>query len=336
MSISVDEAAGNIIENGSSFFGGEPLLEFNLIKDVIEYVEKKALEIEFQKRYHIVYRLTTNGYLLKDEFVEFFKSKDCLLDVSLDGPKEEHDKFRVTRNGQKTWNRIMYNLQKIKKRYPEYYEKNVSYIATIHPHHNGKAIDGFFINNRDLFNEEKVRINNVDIERLKENERKFFIKKFETKSELELRQAMDQLGLKFNFKTIQANSSFTGTCFPGSEKFFVSSSGELNICEKASELCPKIGHVNTGFDFDGIRKILRDYNEKIIENRCWECEQWFLCGVCIINAFINGRFEFNCSIKKSYSYLLKQYIERREDDEKKYSYSINSNNNSIVDFIEQL
>ncbi|HLP48285.1 MAG TPA: hypothetical protein VK469_20245 [Candidatus Kapabacteria bacterium] len=126
--------------------------------------------------------------------------------------------------------------------------------------------------------------------------------------------------------------------FTASIIIFVSSAGSLNICEKASEDCPKIGHVDNGFDFDGIRKILRNYNEKIIENKCWDCELWFLCNVCIAHAYIDDRFEFNCcSIKKTHLYSIKHYLEKTEEEnDKKYASYIYSSNRNITDFIDQL
>jgi uncharacterized protein len=316
------------------FYGGEPLLEFDLIKKIIQYAENAAVNTGFHKRFDIVYRLNTNGYLLNVEKVAYFKEKNALVDVSLDGPEEEHDKFRVTASGRKTWGRIMKNLKRIKERYPGYYKQNISYLVTLHPHHNCKKIDRFFMDNRDLFYDKKVKLNPINMDALKNDEKEYLLKTAGPPSELYTAQSMQQyIDPKFKLKTRQPGDPLTGTCFPGGEKLFVSSLGALNICEKASEECPKIGHVNTGFDFGAIRQMMKEYNEEIIRNRCWECDYWFLCPVCLANAYKMGRFEFKCSIKKSHSPFLKKYLEKREEeDEKENLHPINR----AADFIDQL
>jgi uncharacterized protein len=321
------------------FYGGEPLLEFDLIKRIIKYVEESAAKTGFYKKFDIFYRLTTNGYLLNGEKADYLKQEDVLLDVSIDGPGEEHNKFRVTANGQGTWAQIMSNLKNIKNRYPDYYENNMAFLVTIHPHHNCEEIDRFFMDNQDYFPLEKTKFNTVNTDQLKDDEKERLKKNIGSLGKLYIDKTM-QLNYepKFKFAIRQPGSKLTGTCFPGSEKLSVSASGELSVCEKASEKCPKIGNVNTGFDFDGIRELMKDYNEEITRNRCWECDYWFLCGVCIATASYDGkRFDFNCSIEQSFAPGLKKYLEKKEcEDDEKYSHCSNRTNNSIIDFIEQL
>lgn len=79
-----------------TFFGGEPLSNFPLIKDVVLYAN------DFFKKHKakVDYNLTTNGTLLNETIIDFFKKYRIGLTLSMDGPKDIHDKTRLT-NAQK-------------------------------------------------------------------------------------------------------------------------------------------------------------------------------------------------------------------------------------------
>ena len=317
------------------FYGGECLLEFELVKKIIESTKSKAISTDLYRRFDLRFRVTTNGYLLDDNtIVDYLVAQNVLLDVSLDGPESEHDKFRVTAKGYKTWAKVMENIRGIKNRYPGYYDSNVNYLVTLHPHHDGTAIDRFFLDHPLLFKKDRLKFNQVNIIGLEKDEVLRLIKTINKPSEIRLEKKFHDLKDKFDFKTRNSMTSYTTTCFPGATKMFVDSDGSIHICEKMTDKAPKIGNVSTGFDFDKIREIVRQYNEEIIKNRCWECECWFLCDVCLAKAYRTEVCRFDCSIKESYPELLKEYLERIEtEDEKEYNGCDKSN---MIDFIESL
>lgn len=78
---------------------------------------KKA--IEFQKKYGrgrpIVNCFQTNGTLLNDEWCEFFKKEQVLVGVSIDGPQEFHDEFRIMKRGGTSWHKVMQSISLLKK-----------------------------------------------------------------------------------------------------------------------------------------------------------------------------------------------------------------------------
>jgi uncharacterized protein len=96
------------------FYGGEALLELKLVTDIIEYAKKRFREERMDDMFSLIFRLNTNGYLLNDEIVDILVKHNIAVDVSLDGPQEEHDKFRVTKEGEDTWDVIRQNLARIK------------------------------------------------------------------------------------------------------------------------------------------------------------------------------------------------------------------------------
>lgn len=81
---------------GIAFFGGEPLLRKQLIYDVVEYTHQK----EDNKKYF--FKITTNGLLLDDAFIEYACKKNIYIALSMDGIAEAHDRHRITANGQPT------------------------------------------------------------------------------------------------------------------------------------------------------------------------------------------------------------------------------------------
>ncbi|MDX2180060.1 MAG: quinohemoprotein amine dehydrogenase maturation protein [Bryobacteraceae bacterium] len=78
-----------------TFFGGETLMNFPLLKWVVEYANTQARE----RGQYIDYSLTTNGTLLTPEIIDFLVENSIGVTVSIDGPKEMHDALRVYSNG---------------------------------------------------------------------------------------------------------------------------------------------------------------------------------------------------------------------------------------------
>lgn len=89
-----------------SFFGGEPLMNFETLQYCVEYSE--MLCKKYDKR--ISYNLTTNATLLNAEMMDFFIKHDFSYIISLDGSKEENDKFRVKPNGTGTYDSVVAKL----------------------------------------------------------------------------------------------------------------------------------------------------------------------------------------------------------------------------------
>ncbi len=87
---------------GMVFFGGEPLLHKDLIRETIEYCKWK--ENECNTYFH--YKVTTNGLLLDEEFLEYSLKENIFIALSFDGIKEAHDMNRIDKAGLGTFSRI--------------------------------------------------------------------------------------------------------------------------------------------------------------------------------------------------------------------------------------
>ena len=90
------------------FFGGEPLMNFQVVKDLVAY----ARSIEAEKGKHFRFTLTTNGMLVDDEVIDFANRECHNVVLSLDGRQEIHDRFRVDYAGKGSWERIVPKFQK--------------------------------------------------------------------------------------------------------------------------------------------------------------------------------------------------------------------------------
>lgn len=91
----VDMAMKSNDSTGLVFFGGEPLLEKELIYKTVEYSKKRAAEVNYQHKFY--YKITTNGLLLDEEFLQF--SKDCGMVVGFSHDGLMHDTCRVLPDG---------------------------------------------------------------------------------------------------------------------------------------------------------------------------------------------------------------------------------------------
>ena len=90
------------------FFGGEPLMNFQVVKDLVAYA--RSIEQEKGKRFR--FTLTTNGMLVDDEVIDFANRECHNVVLSLDGRQEIHDRFRVDYAGKGSWERIVPKFQK--------------------------------------------------------------------------------------------------------------------------------------------------------------------------------------------------------------------------------
>ena len=91
------------------FFGGEPLMNFDVVKRLVAY----ARSIEKQHGKNFRFTLTTNGLLIDDDVIDFANRECHNVVLSLDGRKEIHDRFRVDYAGNGSWERIVPKFQKM-------------------------------------------------------------------------------------------------------------------------------------------------------------------------------------------------------------------------------
>ena len=105
-----------LVENSGSrrhlevdFFGGEPLLNWEVCKELVKY--GRELEKKYDKIFN--FTLTTNGVLIDDDVIDFTDREMGNVVLSMDGRKETHDRMRHSKSGTGTYDRIMDNFRKL-------------------------------------------------------------------------------------------------------------------------------------------------------------------------------------------------------------------------------
>lgn len=119
-----------------SFYGGEPLLNFDFIQQMVGYISDLQL-FESTK-----YSITTNGMLLL-KHIDYLVEKDFSIDVSLDGNRE-NNRFRVDLNNNNSFDVVIDALEKIREKYPEFFSKNINFQSVLSSANSVDSITRFF------------------------------------------------------------------------------------------------------------------------------------------------------------------------------------------------
>ncbi|MGL5677063.1 MAG: thioether cross-link-forming SCIFF peptide maturase [Cellulosilyticaceae bacterium] len=136
MSLEVGKAAIDFLAKNSGhrknievdFFGGEPLMNFDVVKGVVDYA--RSIEEETGKNFR--FTMTTNGILLNDEIIDYLNEHMYNVVLSLDGRPETNDRMRPTCNGKGSYDVILPKFKKlVEKRGGKQY-----YIRGTFTHHN--------------------------------------------------------------------------------------------------------------------------------------------------------------------------------------------------------
>lgn len=101
--------SGNRVNLEVDFFGGEPLMNWDVVKQLVEY--GRSLEKANNKKFR--FTLTTNGVLLNDEIMEYLNKEMSNVVLSLDGRKEVNDNMRPFRTGKGSYDLIVPKFQKL-------------------------------------------------------------------------------------------------------------------------------------------------------------------------------------------------------------------------------
>ncbi|WP_242835729.1 Cys-rich peptide radical SAM maturase CcpM [Ruminiclostridium josui] len=278
------------------FYGGEPLLEFELIKKCVKYAKEQAEGKE------ISFSITTNATLLSEDIIKYLSENDIMLTISLDGPKEIHNKNRkFAGSGVGSFDKIMENLEILKERYPEYFN-NILFNVVIDPTVDFKCISEFFVNYdtvKDTIQMATLPSTNYSNKNvtMSDNFRADynyeFFKIFLSKLGRLEKKYISNFNLSYFERlknTYYEKKALTtglldyghpgGPCIPGQMRLFMNVDGVFYPCERVSETSEvmKIGTVEKGFDIEKCLKILNI--GKITEQSCINCWAFRYCSQC--------------------------------------------------------
>ena len=121
-----------------SFYGGEPLMNFNFIREIVEYVETR-LSCPHRK---FLFSMTTNAILLH-RYMDYLVEHNFHILVSLDG-NEKNDSYRVDHNGNCSFERVVRNVDLLREKYPDFFDKNVNFNSVFHNRSTIEEVYRFF------------------------------------------------------------------------------------------------------------------------------------------------------------------------------------------------
>ena len=251
-----------------SFYGGEPLLMFRLIKEVVEYVKREYC----QRTVH--FNLTTNGTLFTPEIVQYFIKNNIQIMFSLDGPKEVHDKNRIFAGSNRgSFEKLRDSMKMIYSMDRKYYKKNVSFNTVLDPQNELRTIYEFLDKDRlisknlsrisvlnDNYTDKQCEFSGEFVEEQEYEYFKCFLSKLKRINEKFVARAVkeefdnEMREIKQHEEKMQEEISkvnhHSGPCIPGAKKIFVTAEGNIYPCERVSEISEvsKIGDIKKGID----------------------------------------------------------------------------------------
>ena len=301
----IDYAAQNAGEDiAITFYGGEPLIKFDLIKWCVEYAKEKL------QGKNLSFNLTTNLTLMTAEMAEYFASVEQFnLLCSLDGDEQSHDAYRVYQDGRGSFAAAIQGLKLLTDAMKDEAVNRLSINAVFAPPYTIEHVQRIydFFEKLEWFPKDmKVTLtypsegsvdDKAEIESLtyeKDGEYYVFNPLVEWNSKMlsDGEKALSQFNddslvkrlLKIHNRRIEDTPfelhGFNSCCIPAARRLFISTSGDLRVCERVG-ISPTIGNImDGGVDVEKVRKsYIDEYNERSIED-CKNCWAINLCGIC--------------------------------------------------------
>ena len=303
----------NISANNSiviSFYGGEPLLNFEGIKEIVNYVSNYNLD-----SIKVQYSMTTNGVLL-DKYYKFLVENNFNLMISLDGDLEQNS-YRKLKNGTIAYEIILNNIMTIIKEYPTYFNNKVNFISVLHnknslislyeyfrkfskkPYVTTLSREGINDNRNDEFNNiyNSGNITTPMLEDIREADFELYNDML-LNSDTGISSMFNELHSVadiFNEKLMKRDSN--ASCYLFQTKVFLAVSGEIYPCEKADRKFAFGNYNGSKLEFyeDKIKSfyevIRKSSNEHcstcFVKDQCKHCffsepEMYKKCNICMV------------------------------------------------------
>ena len=284
------------------FFGGEPLMNFQVVKDLVAY----ARSIEKEKGKNFRFTLTTNGVQIDQDVIDFVNRECSNVVLSLDGRKEVHDRFRVDYAGNGSWEKIVPKFQELVKARggKDYYMRgtfthaNPDFLKDIQ-----QMLDLGFTE----LSMEPVVCAKGDPSELTQEDLPIVLEQYEKLAQLMLER--DKEGRPFTFYHYMID--LTGGpciykrisgCGSGTEYMAVTPWGDLYPCHQfVGEEAFKLGNIWEGVTNREAQQQFADCNV-YAHPECRDCWARLYCsGGCAANAFhatgsVTGVYEYGCTL----------------------------------------
>ncbi|MBR5284599.1 MAG: thioether cross-link-forming SCIFF peptide maturase [Clostridia bacterium] len=286
------------------FFGGEPLMNWQVCKDIVAY----ARSIEKEKNKNFRFTLTTNGVLVDDDVIDFANRECHNVVLSLDGRPHVHDRLRKDYAGKGSYETIVPKFQK----FAEAREGKDYYMRGTFTHHNVDFTEDIF-HMADLgFTElsmEPVVCDPSDPSALTEEDLPKLFEQYEILAKDMLRRKREGKPITFYHYMIDLRNGpciykrISG-CGSGTEYMAVTPWGELFPCHQfVGDEKYSMGNIWDGVTNEAVRDQFKNCNV-YARSECKDCWAKLYCsGGCAANAYhatgsINGIYEYGCQLFK--------------------------------------
>ncbi|MDD2972639.1 MAG: thioether cross-link-forming SCIFF peptide maturase [Lachnospiraceae bacterium] len=322
--------SGNRVNLEVDFFGGEPLMNWQVVKDLVIY--GRSLEEKHHKKFR--FTLTTNGVLLNDEILEFANKEMSNIVLSIDGRKEVHNYMRPHRGGQGSYDEIVPKFKKVAKTREQmnYYVRgtftrhNLDFSEDV-KHLADLGFKQISVEPVVADEKEEYALRESDIPGLKDQYDKLAV-------EL-LKRHREGNGVNFFHFMIDLEggpcvAKRLSGCGSGTEYLAVTPWGDFYPCHQfVGQEEFLMGNVDEGIVHTEIRDRFKTCNVYAKE-KCKDCFAKFYCsGGCAANSYnftgnINGAYDLGCELQRKRiecaimikAALADGSIERRTSDEK--------------------
>ncbi len=280
----VPRSNGNML---IGFYGGEPMLNMKLVRRIIDYA-RTSFPSE-----NLTFSMTSN-FVNAGEYISEIVDNGMYVNVSLDGPKEIHDRSRKTKTGQPTYDKIIENLSKLEEYAPGYADSHVFILSTCEDPNEMLDIVNYF----DESNYFVTNINSVDprgkttpIKKVSSNIGlnslidKFRARILRDEDPKMLRRCFDNdlkaMAIKDD-KVLPEELMLNGSCYPGKRRLFVDVDGNYRPCERFGPRL-KIGGVGNQVQEELVDELI-DYFAQMRTDVCGECWGQRVCTPCLQHA----------------------------------------------------
>ena len=310
-----------------SFYGGEPLLNVPLIKQVVEYCEGlEKIGLIYS------YSMTTNAMLL-NRYMDYLVEKDFKLLISLDGD-EFSQSYRVDHSGKNSFERVFRNVKMLQEKHPAYFKSNVDFNSVLHNRNEVESIYQFI---RTWFDKNPLIASLTEVgicEEMKDE----FIKMYRNTSEsfyrsnnceaieFDMFRRAPRIDRLTNYILYQSGNNHltyndlyvnkdnlplsTGTCLPFSKKMFVTVNGKILPCERIGHKF-SLGQVyddHIELNEENVVDMYNYFNSKYAK-QCFKCACKKFCPICVYLNDSIFKDDSRCPI-----FLTKKALEERNDD----------------------
>ena len=305
-----------------TFYGGEPLIRFSFIQSCVDYAKKvnKGKKVRFS--------ITTNATLLTPGIVQYLVKEEFGVNVSIDGPKEVHDGYRVDIEGKGTFDRAIRGLKLLVDAYgdrakikmqlrmvyaPPFSEEKLNAVAGLwneypwlegivpsitYPHPG--SVPPERAAKPEAFMEDKSMMDWAHEK---------YIADYTAKKESHplvkgmVVQALIRVFKRPLYVDSMKEIYLNGCCLPAVRKVYVSVNGDFYLCERVNNSAPVLGNVKTGIDYERMKRIfVREYSEESLAD-CASCWAHRLCASCYVDGYTDGRFDLKKKRKRCRAHI---------------------------------